>query len=41
MNCINVDIYTKQYSKCEGLIDRQYSQYPLDLYPPISLETSR
>jgi hypothetical protein len=39
MNCITVDIYTKQYSNCEGFNERQYSQYPLNLYPPISVET--
>jgi hypothetical protein len=41
MNCINVDIYTKQYSNFEGLIECKYSQYPLDLYPPITVETPR
>jgi hypothetical protein len=39
MNRSNVAIYSVQHSNSEGLIERQYCQYPLYLYPEISVET--
>jgi hypothetical protein len=39
MNCSNVAIYSVQHSYSEGLIERQFCQYPLSLYTEISVET--
>jgi hypothetical protein len=39
MNRSNVAISSVQHSKYEGLIERQYCQYPLYLNTNISVET--
>jgi predicted transcriptional regulator len=39
MNGINVAIYTLQHFNPNGLIERQYSQYPQCLYHHIYVET--
>jgi hypothetical protein len=39
MNRSNVNIYLVQHSNYEGLIERQYCQYPLYSYPDLSVET--
>jgi hypothetical protein len=39
MNQSNLAVKTIQYSNFEGLIERQYLQYLLDMYPQISVET--
>jgi hypothetical protein len=35
----NVAIFSVQHSNSEGLIDRQYCEYPLYMYPDIPVET--
>jgi hypothetical protein len=39
MNRSNVAIYSVWHSNSEGLIKHQFCQYPLYLYPDISVET--
>jgi hypothetical protein len=39
MNRLGYAFYSVQYSTSEGLIECQYYQYPLYLYPDVSVET--